>query len=56
LQDALLAIYADPKTRDFLAQSNFISFIGDAEALAQFQKKEIELEIATAKNANIPKQ
>lgn len=56
LQDALLEIYADPKTQAFLAQSNFISFIGDAAALAKFQKKEIELEIATAQSANIPKQ
>ncbi|MNV74489.1 hypothetical protein D3C71_1677110 [compost metagenome] len=56
LQDALLEIYAEPKTQAFLAQSNFISFIGDAAALAKFQRKEIELEIATARNANIPKQ
>lgn len=56
LSAVLVDIYSSDKAREFLQQTNWDPFPGNATDLAQFQLNEIERWSSAAKRANIPKQ
>lgn len=55
LEDALLSIYKDTETKNYLDRNNFSVFVGNSEELRNFQKAEIERETRLVERFNIPK-
>ncbi|ANN77956.1 Bug family tripartite tricarboxylate transporter substrate binding protein [Bordetella flabilis] len=56
LEQALLKIYRDKDTADFLAQSNYVLFLADGKGFGEFQRKEIQRESRLVDQFKIPKQ
>ena len=56
LSDAMVEIYSDQESIDFLDRMSWDIFPGDGKALAEFQQSEIKRWSDAAKQANIPQQ
>ena len=56
LSDAMVEIYSDQESIDFLDRMSWEIFPGDGKALAEFQQSEIKRWSDAAKQANIPQQ
>ena len=56
LSDAMVEIYSDQESIDFLDRMSWDVFPGDGKALAEFQQSEIKRWSDAAKQANIPQQ
>lgn len=55
LEQALLGIYGDNETKEFLDKNNFSAFVADAAGLRKFQEAEIQRETLLVKKFNIPR-